>query len=134
DSDPSPFRFVADPTRPGIDDGHIRSFAGRVSAQLTTKDKVSYYHDEQDKVRGHWGIASNVPPEAAAIQATPTSFVSVTKWTRTQTNRLLLDSGFAVYDQEYQENDQPEVLAANPPLVTILESSNNKFANAWNAP
>ena len=56
--------IAADTSRPGIDDGHIRSIAGRVSAQLSSKDKVSYYHDEQDKVRGHWGIASTVPPEA----------------------------------------------------------------------
>ena len=134
DLDPSPFKFSPDYNRPGVDDGHIRSFAGRVSAQVTEKDKVSYYHDEQDKVRGHWGIASNVPPEAAAIQATPTSFVSVTKWTRTQSNRLFLDAGFAVYDQEYQENYQPDVLSANPQLVTISDSSTQKIAAAWNNP
>ena len=75
------------PRRPGIDDGHIRSFAGRVAAQFSQKDKITYYHDEQDKVRGHWGISSTVPPEASAIQATPTSFVSVTKWTRTQSEQ-----------------------------------------------
>jgi hypothetical protein len=134
DSNPSPFAFTPDYGRPGIDDGHIRSFAGRVSAQVTSKDKISYYHDEQDKVRGHWGIASNVPPEAAAIQATPTSFVSVTKWTRTQTNKLLFDAGFAVYDQEYQENYQPDVLAANPQLVTISDNATGKIAAAWNNP
>ena len=134
DSDPSPFKYVADTSRPGIDDGHIRSFAGRVSAQLSSKDKVSYYHDEQDKVRGHWGIASNVPPEASAIQATPTSFVSVTKWTRTQSNKLLFDAGFAVYNQEYQENYQPEVFASAIPLVTINDAATGKIAGAWNNP
>jgi hypothetical protein len=134
DSDPSPFRFTPDFSRPGIDDGHIRSIAGRVSAQLSSKDKVSYYHDEQDKVRGHWGISSTIPPETAAIQATPTSFVSVSKWTRTHTNKLLFDAGLAVYDQEYQENYQPEVLAANPPLVNILDSVSGKNAGAWNNP
>ena len=79
DLDPSPFRYAPDTSRPGVDDGHIRSIAGRVTAQLSPKDKASYYHDEQDKVRGHWGISSTVPPEASAIQATPTSFVSVSK-------------------------------------------------------
>ena len=86
-------------SRQGIDDGHIRSIAGRVTAQLGSKDKVSYYHDEQNKVRNHWGIAAAIPPEASAIQATPTSFVSVSKWTRTQSNRILFDAGFGVYDQ-----------------------------------
>ena len=134
DADPSPFRYVADTSRPGIDDGHIRSFAGRVSAQLSSRDKVSYYHDEQDKVRAHWGISSTVPPEASAIQATPTSFVSVTKYTRTHSNKLLFDAGLAVYNQEYQENYQPEVFASAIPLVTIFDQSTGKFAGAWNNP
>src|SRR5262249_26357673 len=126
--------YVPDTSRPGIDDGHIRSFAGRVKFQATSKDQISYYHDQQDKVRGHWGIASTVPPEASAIQATPTSFVSVTKWTRTHTNKLLFDGGFAIYDQEYQENYQPGVLSASPQLVTISDQSTGKIAGAWNNP
>jgi len=130
----SPFSYIPDTTRPGVDDGHIRSIAGRVSAQISQKDKLSYYIDDQNKVRNHWGIAANVPPEASAIQATPTSFVSVAKWTRTQTNRLLFDGGFGVYDQEYQENYQPSVFAGAQPLVTLQDSSTGIFANAWNNP
>ena len=95
---------------------------------------MSYYHDEQDKVRGHWGIASNIPPEASAIQATPTSFVSVSKWTRPHTNKLLLEAGLGVYNQEYQEIYQPSVFAGTNPLVTLVDNSTNKNANAWNNP
>jgi carboxypeptidase family protein len=134
DADPSPFRYVADTSRPGVDDGHIRSVAGRVSWQIGGMDKVSYYHDDQNKVRGHWGIASTIPPEASAIQETPTSFVSVSKWTRTQTNRLLFDAGFAVYNQQYNEIYQPSVFEGPVPLVTIFDSQSGKFANAWNNP
>jgi hypothetical protein len=126
--------YVADTSRPGVDDGHIRSITGRLTLQVSERNKVTYYHDEQDKVRGHWGIASTVPPEASAIQATPTSFVSVTKWTRTQSNRLLIDAGLGVYNQEYQELYQPEVFAGSVPLVTIMDSSTGKIANAWNNP
>jgi hypothetical protein len=134
DRDPSPFRYLADTSQPGIDDGHIRSITARGTIQLTQKDKLSYYHDEQDKVRGHWGIASNIPPEASAIQATPTSFVSVSKWTRPHTNKLLLEAGLAVYDQEYQEIYQPTVFAGPVPLITLVDNSTNKNANAWNNP
>ncbi|HEY7286432.1 MAG TPA: hypothetical protein VH497_13365, partial [Vicinamibacterales bacterium] len=134
DADPNPYRYIPNTSSPGIDDGRIRSIAGRVTAQLSEKDKLSYYHDEQDKVRNHWGIAGNIPPEASAIQATPTSFVSVTKYTRTHTNRLLFDAGFGVYDQEYQENYQPAVLSASPQLVTLVDQSNNINSGAWNNP
>src|SRR5437773_5737047 len=72
DKDPSPFRYDADTSRQGIDDGHIVSRAGRVAWQISGKDKVTVYHDDQNKYRDHWGISANVPPEASAIQVTPT--------------------------------------------------------------
>ena len=60
--------------------------------------------------------------------------MSVTKWTRTQSNKLLLDGGLAVYDQEYQENYQPGVTAGAVPLVTLFDQVTGKFAGAWNNP
>src|SRR2546428_2835173 len=77
---PTSLRYIADATRPGIDDGHIVSRAGRVTWQVSNKDKISYYHDYQNKYRNHWGISALVSPEAAGVQVTPTSFVSVSKW------------------------------------------------------
>ena len=146
DLDPSPFRYTADTSRPGIDDGHIVSRAGRVAWQVSQKDKVTTYHDDQNKYRNHWGISATIPPEAAGVQVTPTSFVNVTRWTRTQSNRLLFDAGFGIYDQEYTELYQPSVLDGFSASVwdadrirasrvySILDQSNNRRANAWNAP
>ncbi len=145
DLDPSPFRYTADFDSPGIDDGHIVSNAGRIAWQLSSKDKISYYHDNQRKYRNHWGIAAAVPPEAAGVQVTPTSFVSVTKWTRTQTNRLLLEGGLGIYDQEYTELYQPSVTGLtdkvwdlnsirNARTYTVLDLSTGKLANAWPNP
>jgi hypothetical protein len=145
DRNPSQFVYEADTDRPGIDDGHIVSNAVRVSWQASGKDKVSVYHDNQSKYRNHWGISSTVPPEAAGVQVTPTSFVNVSKWTRTQTSRLLLEGGFGYYNQEYTELYQPSVTGLtdkvwdpeairNSRVYTVLDQSNNRIANAWNAP
>ena len=78
-SNPSPFIYERDTDNPGVDDGHIVSNAVRVKWQATGKDKFSVYHDDQAKYRNHWGIAATIPPEASAIQVTPTSFVNVTQ-------------------------------------------------------
>jgi Carboxypeptidase regulatory-like domain len=152
DLDPSPFRYVPDPSRQGVDDGHIVSRAGRVAWQISQKDKLTVYHDDQNKYRDHWGISANVPPEASAIQVTPTSFVDVAHWTRTHTNRLLFDAGVGIYDQEYTELYQPGVtgltdkvwdLAAiqNSKVYTVCDNSTGvcsagtgKIAGAWNNP
>src|SRR5439155_27147577 len=53
---------------------------------------------------------------------------------RPQTNRLLLEAGLGVYNQEYQEIYQPSVFAGPVPLITLVDSSTNKNANAWNNP
>jgi carboxypeptidase family protein len=145
DSNPSPFVYTADLTRPGIDDGHIVSRAGRLAYQVSQKDKITWYHDDQNKYRNHWGISSTVPPDASAIQVTPTSFVDVTRWTRTHTSRLLFDAGIAVYDQEYTELYQPEVSGITDKVwdlnairtakvYNVVDNSNNRNAFAWNNP
>ena len=145
DRNPSQFVYEADTENPGIDDGHIVSNAVRVAWQASSKDKFSVYHDDQAKYRDHWGISSTTPPEAAGVQVTPTSFVNVTKWTRTQTSRLLLEGGFGYYNQEYTELYQPSVTGltdkvwdataiSNARVYTVLDQSNNKVSNAWTAP
>ncbi len=145
DLNPSPFVYEPDLNNPGVDDGHIVSHAGRVSWQASSRDKVSVYHDHQRKYRNHWGIAATIPPEAAAIQVTPTNFVNVTKWTRTHTNNLLLEGGFGVYNQEYTELYQPSVVGhdrkvwdpeaiRNSRIYNITDSATNRQSEAWNSP
>jgi hypothetical protein len=145
DKNPSQFIYDPDTTQPGIDDGHIVSNAARISWQVSGKDKISVYHDEQKKYRNHWGIASTIPPEAAGVQVTPTSRVNVSKWTRTHTNKLLLEGGFGYYNQEYTELYQPSVTGTddkvwdenairNSKVYNVLDQSNNRQANAWPNP
>jgi hypothetical protein len=154
DRNPSPFVYDPDPSVLGVDDGHIVSHAGRLAWQVSRVDKVSVYHDNQRKDRNHWGINALVPPDASAIQVTPTSFVNVTKWSRTQTSRLLLEAGVGIYDQEYTEIYQPSVTGANQKVwdlaairnarvYTLCDTSNTtctnpsgqrRIAAAWDNP
>ncbi len=146
DLDPDPLRYQPDLSRPGINDGHIVSRAGRVTWNVSQKDKISAYHDDQRKYRNHWGISALIPPEAAGVQVTPTSFVHVTRWTRTHTSRLLFDAGIGIYDQNYSELYQPEVLGGFSDKVwnsaaigaatvySLLDSSTNRRQSAWNNP
>jgi len=141
----SPFKYVPDTSNPAVDNGHILSYTGRVTWQLGSKDKISAYHDQQDKFRPEWGLASNIPPEASGNEVTPTNFVTVEKWTRTQSNKLLFDAGFALYDQEYTELYQSSVTGDTSNsfnaatinaarVYTILDSGTNQYAEAWNNP
>jgi hypothetical protein len=145
DLDPSPFVYTPNTARKGIDDGYIVSHAARVSWAATARDKVSMYHDNQRKYRNHLGLSATVPPEAAAVQVTPTSFVNVTKWTRTHTDRLMLEGGFGLYNQEFTELYQPSVTLVddrvwnleairNARTYAVVDQSNGRIANAWPQP
>ena len=145
DKNPSQFIYDPDFNNPGLDDGHIVSNAGRISWQVSGKDKISVYHDNQRKYRDHWGIAATIPPDAAAIQVTPTNYAHVTKWTRTHTNKLLFEAGFGKYNQEYTELYQPSVTGTdakvwdedairNSRVYNVVDTSNNTQANAWPNP
>ena len=118
---------------------------GRGSWQVSKKDKISVYHDQQNKFRPEWGLAANIPPEASGNEVTPTNFVTVEKWTRTQSNKLLFDAGFAIYDQEYTELYQSSVTgdtsnSYNPASIaaariyTLFDNSTGQYAEAWNNP
>lgn len=145
DANPSPFVYTPDFDRRGIDDGHIVSNAVRISWAATGKDKISVYHDNQRKYRDHWGISSTVPPEAAGVQVTPTSFVNVTKWTRTHTSRLLFEGGVGIYNQNYTELYQPSVTGSDEKVFdrdainaarvyTVVDQTNGRSTNAWPNP
>jgi hypothetical protein len=145
DRNPSPFVYEQDFARPGVDDGRIISNAVRVSWAASRKDKLSVYHDTQRKYRDHWGISALIPPEATAVQVTPTSYVNVTKWTRTHTNRLLLEGGIGIYNQEYTELYQPDVTGQtkkvwdldairSSQVYNIVDQSNSRQSNAWPNP
>ncbi|MBI2150761.1 MAG: TonB-dependent receptor, partial [Acidobacteria bacterium] len=138
-------RYEADTSRPGIDDGHIVSRTGRVSWQVSAKDKLTFYHDDQNKYRNHWGISASISPDASAIQVTPTSFVHTSKWTRTQSARLLFEAGFSIYSQEYTELYQPDVVGSerkifDPDLIrkstiyAITEQTTGKVTRAYTGP
>ena len=86
-TDERPVEPVLTPTRVGLvyDDGHIVSRAGRLAWQIGEKRQARHaITTTRAECRNHWGISATIPPETSAVQVTPTSFVNVTRWTRTQ--------------------------------------------------
>ena len=89
--------------RPSIDDSYINSNVLRMTWQINGTHKLGAHYDRNHKYRGHWGLASNVSEEAAAIEDMPQSYNGSIKWTATLTNRLLAQAGLGLYTQQYRE-------------------------------
>ena len=82
---------------------HQQQRAAPDVADQSDKHKLGAHYDRNHKYRGHWGLASNVSEEAAAIEDMPQSYNGSVKWTATLTNRLLAQAGLGLYTQQYRE-------------------------------
>lgn len=116
-----------DSTRPCLDDSYINSGVLRLTWQIDQKNKFGAHYDRNHKYRGHWGLASNVSEEAAAIEDMPQSFNASVKWTSTLTNRLLAQAGLGLYTQQYREIYEPELPTAPGLAVGVFPNTNTRY-------
>jgi hypothetical protein len=136
-----------DPSKQSLDDSYINSAVLRLTWQIDQKNKIGAHYDRNVKYRGHWGLASNVSEEGAAIEDMPQSFNASLKWSSTLTNRLLAQAGLGVYTQQYREIYEKE-LPTSPgqavgvfpltntrydPYFTNLDETTNYYRGAWRA-
>jgi hypothetical protein len=77
-----------------VDDNLVKSFPGRITAQVTSKDRVTALFDWANKVRGHRGLTATVSPEASDRQTQPASHIAQVKWTSARSNKLLFEAGY----------------------------------------
>ncbi len=127
-ANPTPYTYVPDLSRPGHDDGIVPNWTARLASQLSQKDKVTFWFSDQRKYRGHWNLSASVTPEATGIQHTPYSAVYISKWTRTQTSRLLLDAGLGILNSHYDIQYQPGV---TPTTLSYTDQANGKATGAF---
>ena len=85
----------------GVDDQQIKSIVGRLTWQMSPRNKISAYFDEIDKYRGH-GMGAGVDVATASqVWTSPLYNDAVLKWTSPVNNRLLLEAGFSFNYEEY---------------------------------
>jgi hypothetical protein len=99
--DPTKFLYAADYSRPGYSDRTWENVSGRVTWQITPRNKVGGFWDEQWVCRkcdgtttGLASPAQIVAPEADGAGATIPLRVTQLTWNSPVTSRLLFDAGF----------------------------------------
>jgi hypothetical protein len=83
---------------------------GRLTYQLTNRDKLRFYADRQfngEEFNGFNTLPSTTPE--ASTDAFGRGWVTQLKWTQATNNRLLLEAGLTNYDQPYEQNVRPTV-------------------------
>ena len=85
----------------GIDDQSINSVQGRLTWQISPKNKFAIYADKINKNRGHAMSAGYDTSTAAIVWTSPLYLTGEAKWTSTLTNRLLLEAGYSTNYERY---------------------------------
>ena len=101
DADPLPYRYSADPARPGISQVRSNSIAPRVTWQVTSRDKIAGYYERFRQTTPFFyntqirflltSAAAPLSPETTH-DATTNGDSGGVHWTRTQGSRLLFDT------------------------------------------
>ncbi|HEY7171150.1 MAG TPA: carboxypeptidase regulatory-like domain-containing protein [Vicinamibacterales bacterium] len=137
DKNPAPYVYEPDFSRPAHDRGTIPNESVRVTFEATQKDKLQFWFTNQNKAREFYGISSQVTPDGAGRQSTRYAQPITLKWTRTHTNKLLFEGGFAVgrtyFDNGYRESvttsfDRETI--QNTPIYAITDLANSKSFGA----
>jgi len=100
---------VFDDGTQGSDYNYIRDALGRVTYQLSSKNKISGYYDRVSKFRGHDMQGLTDPETASLIWTSPNYSTGQIRYTSTLSSRLLLDGGWAFNVERRDTNMQPGV-------------------------
>jgi hypothetical protein len=99
--DPTKWLYAPDSSRPGFSDRTWENVSGRATLQLTPRNKLGVFWDEQVVCRKCEGTTTGlaspaqvVSPEADGVGATKPLRVQQVTWSSPATSRLLFDAGF----------------------------------------
>ncbi len=158
--DPTKWTYAADTSRPAVLAASYRMTGVRLTAQLTQRNKLSAYWDEQRPCEGGGGpaLAANAnvcrrsgdgeifagstaapTPSASATLAPETAAyrdhgnrVQQIKWTSTLTNRLLLEASFGTYRSRWGGEAIPGLDTSE--LIRVVEQCASGCAANGNIP
>jgi hypothetical protein len=91
---PGTLFYTADSNRPAYDNSYYKEVRGRVTTQVTSKDKINFsYGQEWNCDCASTAVLGTTSPESFAGYATNPSWQMQATWSRPATSRLLLEAG-----------------------------------------
>ena len=156
--DPTKWTYVADRSRPAVNAASYRMMSMRITGQLTPKNKIAVFWDEQKPCEGgaaagfsgsacrtstddivYGGSTAAPTPSASATLAPETAAyrdygnrVYQAKWTAPASNKLLLEAGFGSYRSRWGGKEVPGLETTN--LIRVVEQCATGCANNGNIP
>jgi hypothetical protein len=110
--DPSKWTYDPDTSKRAIDDGTWRSGTLRLTAQLSARNKVNVFWDEQDRCVGCiGGGSSTASPESTPRSTAFPNRVRQVTWTSPYSSRVLLEAGWGGCHSQWGSKEPPDITA-----------------------
>jgi hypothetical protein len=94
------------------------SGVGRLTWAASSKDKVRLYIEKQFNGENYNGFNTYaVSTPEASTDAFGRGWIPQARWTRAQSNKLLLEAGISYYNQPYEQNCRPSVKPSDLPSL-----------------
>jgi hypothetical protein len=121
--DPNKWLYEADPSRQAFNDKTWQNASGRITAQVTPRNKVNIFWDEQSVCAecengGNYANGTTSPEGNGYGDLTPMRFQSAS-WSSPVNNKLLLEGGFGYFFSRWGGRAKDDPYTGN--LVRIIE-------------
>ena len=120
--DPTKWLVDFDTSRPAFADSLTRNAIGRLTWQVSPRNKISLSHSEQyDRQNKRGGGSATRTPEAQGMTLYTPGHIQTATWTSPFTNRLLFEAGWGNYLSRYA-NFAPRVDGShNDTMISVVE-------------
>jgi hypothetical protein len=96
EKDQSTFVFTPDLSRPGTESQRNASIDGRLTWQMSARNKLSGYWSIAPRKTEHWTLVSTLQPDASNLQQLPKNNFETFTFRSTMTSKLLFEAGMGV--------------------------------------
>jgi hypothetical protein len=120
--DPTKWLVDFDLNRPAFSDTRVRNYIGRVTWQVSPRNKINYTNSEQYASSNRTGGGSGTrTPEAQGLNLYTPGHTRTLTWSSPFSNRVLLEAGWGSYMANYA-NDAPRIDGEhNGALISVFD-------------
>ncbi|MBI4888420.1 MAG: TonB-dependent receptor [Acidobacteria bacterium] len=128
-TDPLAWVYVPDKTRQGSDEQIHRNYAWRLTWQATPRNKLNFSYEKDRRITSRRRAAANVSPEATTYTPFYPNAIWTAVWRVPVNNRLLFDTGFMAYEQDWDERRQIDPKVGFD-VISVTEDSTGQIYRA----
>src|SRR5688572_842965 len=128
-SDPRAWVYRPDKTRQGTDTQVHRNYAWRLTWQATARNKFNFSYEKDRRITPRRRAAATVSPEATTYTPFYPNAIWTAVWRVPVNNKLLLDTGFMSYEQDWDERRQIDPMV-DFDVISVTEDSTGQIYRA----